>query len=64
MSVESKFDKDLVLDMSSSLPCAHISRSFLAEKALNTVQAYLESAKSRGLNTIDDVLDDMKRKDG
>jgi hypothetical protein len=48
--------------MSASIPCAHISRAFLAEKALNTIQAYLELAKVRGLNTIDEVLEDIKVK--
>jgi hypothetical protein len=62
MSMESKFDKDLVLDMSSSIPCAHIPRAFLAEKALTTIQSYLELAKVKGLNTIDEVLEDMKAK--
>lgn len=62
MSEESKFDKNLLLDMSASIPCAHISRAFLAERALGTIQKYLESAKLRGLNTIDDVLEDMKNK--
>jgi len=62
MSSQSKFDKDLVLDMSASIPCAHIPRSFLAEKVLNTVQSYLEMAKTRGLSTIDEVLEDMKIK--
>jgi hypothetical protein len=62
MQIKSKFDKDLVIDMSASIPCAHIPRAFLAEKALDTVQSYLELAKTRGLNTIDEVLEDMKIK--
>lgn len=62
MQIQSKFDKDLVLDMSANIPCAHIPRAFLAEKALNTIQAYLELAKTRGLNTIDEVLEDIKAK--
>ena len=62
MQIESKFNKDLVSDMSSSIPCAHISRAFLAEKALNTIQSYLELSKIRGLSTIDEVLEDMKLK--
>jgi hypothetical protein len=62
MQIESKFNKDLVSDMSASIPCAHIPRAFLAEKALNTIQTYLELAKVRGLNTIDEVLEDIKVK--
>jgi hypothetical protein len=62
MQIESKFNKDLVLDMSSNIPCAHIPRAFLAEKALNVIQSYLELAKVRGLNTIDEVLEDIKVK--
>jgi hypothetical protein len=48
--------------MSSNIPCAHIPRAFLAEKALNVIQSYLELAKARGLNTIDEVLEDIKVK--
>jgi hypothetical protein len=36
----------------------------LAEKALNTFKVYLEEAKERGLNSIDEVLEDMKVKNG
>jgi hypothetical protein len=36
----------------------------LAEKALIVVKEYAEEAKSRGLTTIDELLEDMKVKDG
>jgi hypothetical protein len=34
----------------------------LAERALLIVKDYLENAKTRGLNTIDEILEDMKNK--
>lgn len=56
--MESKFNKDLVLDLSMVIPCVHIPRNFIAEKAINYFITYLEKAKSDG-KTIDEVLTDI-----
>ena len=56
--MESKFNKNLVLDLSMVIPCVHIPRNFIAEKAINYFITYLEKAKSDG-KTIDEVLTDI-----
>ena len=56
--MESKFNKDLVLDLSMVIPCVHIPRNFIAEKAINYFITYLEKAKSDG-KTIEEVLTDI-----
>lgn len=56
--MESKFNKDLVLDLSMVIPCVHIPRNFIAEKAIKYFVTYLEKAKSEG-KTIENVLTDI-----
>lgn len=60
--MESKFNKDLVLNLSMVIPCVHIPRNFIAEKAINYFITYLEKAKSEG-KTIEDILTDMNNID-
>jgi len=56
--MESKFNKDLVLNLSMVIPCVHIPRNFIAEKAINYFITYLEKAKNEG-KTIEEVLSDI-----
>jgi len=52
------FNKDLVLNLSMVIPCVHIPRNFIAEKAINYFVTYLEKARSEG-KTIEEVLTDI-----
>lgn len=62
MSLKNEFNTDLRAKVANNIPCVHMPGLLLAERALNVVKEYLEGAKMRGLNTIDDVLEDMRAK--
>lgn len=53
--MESKFNKDLVLDLSMVIPCVHIPRNFIADKAINHFVKYLDKANEEN-KTIKEVL--------
>lgn len=64
MPLTNEFDTDLRRIVSKSIPCVHIPGLLIAEKTLNVFKVYLEESKDRGLTTIDEILEDMKIKDG
>ena len=64
MPLKNEFDTDLRAKVAKNIPCVHMPGLLLAERALSVVKDYLENAKTRGLNTIDEVLEDIKIKDG
>ena len=64
MPLNNNFDEQLRAIVAKNIPCVHMPGLLLAEKALNTFKVYLEEAKERGLNSIDEVLEDMKVKNG
>ncbi len=64
MPINNEFDIELRNIMARNIPCVHMPGLLLAEKVLNTFKVYLEQSKERGLNTIDEILEDMKNKDG
>jgi hypothetical protein len=64
MPLKNEFDENLRAKVARNIPCVHMPGLLLAEKALLVVKEYLEESKSRGLVTIDDVLEDMKVKNG
>jgi hypothetical protein len=55
--MESKFNKDLVLSLSMVIPCVHIPRNFIAEKAINYFVTYLEKANNEGKSIEQVILD-------
>jgi hypothetical protein len=62
MPIKNEFDETLRANLAKNIPCVHMPGLLLAERALYVVKGYLEEAKTRGLNTIDEVLEDMKNK--
>lgn len=62
MSLKNEFDEELRSKVARNIPCIHMPGLLLAERALLIVKDYLENAKVRGLNTIDEILEDMKNK--
>jgi hypothetical protein len=64
MPLKNEFDTDLRAKVAKNIPCVHMPGLLLAEKALFVIKDYLEDARSRGLSTIDEVLEDIKIKDG
>jgi hypothetical protein len=62
MPIKNEFDETLRANLAKNIPCVHMPGLLLAERALYVVKEYLENAKTRGLNTIDEVLEDMKNK--
>ena len=64
MPLNNEFDQDLRAKVARNIPCMHMPGLLLAERALIIVKEYAEEAKNRGLVTIDELLEDMKAKDG
>lgn len=64
MPLKNEFDTDLRAKVAKNIPCVHMPGLLLAEKALFVIKDYLEDAKNRGLSTIDEVLQDIRIKDG
>jgi hypothetical protein len=64
MPLKNEFDENLRSKVAKNIPCVHMPGLLLAEKALLVVREYLEESRSRGLVTIEDVLEDMKVKNG
>jgi hypothetical protein len=64
MPRENEFDEELRARVAKNIPCIHMPGLLLAERALLVVKEYVEEAKSRGLITIDELLEDMKVKNG
>ena len=62
MPLKNEFDEELRAKVAKNIPCVHMPGLLLAERALLIVKDYLENAKTRGLNTIDEILEDMKNK--
>lgn len=62
MPLKNEFDEELRAKVAKNIPCVHMPGLLLAERALLVVKEYLEEAKNKGLNTIDEVLEDMKNK--
>lgn len=52
---ESNYNKDLILDLSMVIPCAHIPREFIADRVTKHFVTYLDKNLSDGKN-IKDVL--------
>lgn len=64
MPLTNEFDEQLRNLVAKNIPCVHLPGLLLAEKALNVFKIYLEESIERGLVTIDEVLLDMKLKNG
>lgn len=64
MPLKNEFDENLRAKVAKNIPCVHMPGLLLAERALGVIKEYLEEAKNRGLNTIDEVIEDMKIKNG
>lgn len=64
MPLKNEFDEELRAKVARNIPCVHMPGLLLAEKALLVVKEYLLDAKNRGLNTVDEILEDIKVKNG
>ena len=62
MPLKNEFDEELRSKVARNIPCVHMPGLLLAERALLIVKEYIEEAKSRGIDTVDDLLEDMKVK--
>jgi|688.fasta_scaffold1829326_2 hypothetical protein len=59
---ESNFNTELRKAVASSIPCVHMNTMLIGERVLNMFTKYLESLKTQGLNTIDEVVAEMQKK--
>lgn len=46
--MESKYNKDLILDLSLVIPCAHIPREFIADRTVKNFVSYLDKQLEAG----------------
>ena len=62
MPRENEFDEELRARVAKNIPCIHMPGLLLAERALLVVKEYLNECKTKGLVTIDEVLEEIKVK--
>lgn len=60
--MESNYNNEIRKKIATSIPCVHMNTILIGERVLNTFSNYLNDLKSKGINTIDEVLEDMKNK--
>ncbi len=60
---ESNFNLEIRKAVASSIPCVHMNTLLMSERVLNMFTKYLESLKNQGINTIDEVIGEMQKKD-
>jgi hypothetical protein len=56
--MDSAYNKDLILDLSMVIPCAHIPREFIADRVTKHFVKYLEE-QSQSNKTVNQVLYDI-----
>lgn len=56
--MESKFNKDLVQNLSMKIPCMHISTTLIADRVISYFITYLENFNNDG-KSISNVLFDI-----
>jgi hypothetical protein len=54
---KSKYNKDLILDLSMVIPCAHIPREFIADRLNKYFITYLEKNLENGKSIKEILLD-------
>lgn len=59
--MDKKFNLELRKNLAESIPCIHMNSMSLADRTLRTFVKYLNDSKSKGLNTIDDILSDIEQ---
>jgi len=59
---KSKYNKDLILDLSMVIPCAHIPREFIADRVTKHFVSYLEKQLENN-KSIKDILVDITGED-
>lgn len=59
---KSKYNKDLILDLSMVIPCAHIPREFIADRVTKHFVSYLEKQLDAE-KTVANILFDITGED-
>ena len=59
---KSKYNKDLILDLSMVIPCAHIPREFIADRVTKHFVSYLEKQLENN-KSVKDILVDITGED-
>jgi hypothetical protein len=62
--LSNEFDTELRKEIAKVMPCVHISNSLIADRALLAIRKYINECKENGITTVDDLLNQMKIKDG
>lgn len=64
MPLSNEFDTELRKEIAKVVPCVHISNSLIADRVLLAFRKYINQCKENGIITLDDLLNEMKIKDG
>jgi hypothetical protein len=56
--MESNFNKDFLMKVSMVIPCAHIPRDLIADRAIKSFVSYLDNSLNEG-KTLNQVLFDI-----
>jgi len=59
----SNYNFEIRKAVANSIPCIHMNTLAISERVLKATENYLIDLKSKGLTTIDDVLNEIKNKD-
>ena len=62
--MESNYNDEIRKKIAISIPCVHMNTILIGERVLNTFSQYLNDLKEKGFTNIDEVLEDMKNKNG
>jgi len=61
---DSEYNLEVRKRIAQSIPCVHMNTILISERVLGTFVSYLDALKSNGYSTIDDVIENLKPKNG
>lgn len=56
-------NEKFVKSIAQRIPCIHMNSWFMSKRIASDIVVYLEELKSKGFNTIDDVLKEIQSTD-
>ena len=59
---ESNFNLELRKSVAGSIPCIHMNTMLIGERVLNMFIKYLESLKEKGIDSVEEIINEMKNK--
>lgn len=60
---QSSYNKEIRKVIANSIPCIHMNTLAISERVLKATENYLLDLKSKGILTIDDLINEMRKTD-